>query len=94
MTLELSPKTRRGAGLVVGTFRDPNVRLRNARRVVTFIACKPGESFDERLDGWPVSGWVGGLLASSPRCVPLRVWVDDEATPRRAVIRLGVRTSV
>lgn len=92
VTLELSPETRRGAGLVFGRFRNPNVRLRNARRVVTFIACQPGESFDEDLDGWPVSGWVGGILASSPRCVPLRVWVDDEPTPRRAVVRFGVRT--
>jgi hypothetical protein len=92
VTLELSPETRRGAGLVFGRFRNPNVRLRDARRVVTLVACQRGESFDEDLDGWPVSGWVGGVLASSPRCVPLRVWVDDDPRPRRAVIRFGVRS--
>lgn len=92
VTLELSPETRRGAGLVFGRFRNPSVRLRDARRVVTFVACQPGEGFDEDLDGWPVSGWVGGILANSPRCVPLRVWVDDESRPRRAVIRFGVRS--
>jgi hypothetical protein len=92
VTLELSPETRRGAGLVFGRFRNPNVQLRNARRVVTFTACQRGESFDEHLDGWPMSGWVGGLLASSPRCVPMRVWADDDPKPRRAVIRFGVRS--
>jgi hypothetical protein len=34
---------------------------------------------------------VGSLLARSARCVPLRIWVDDEPRPRRAVIRFGVR---
>ncbi len=91
VTLELSPETRREAGLVFGDFRNPNVQLRHSRRVVTFIACQRGESLDEHGDAWPVSGWVGGLLASSPRCVPLRLWVDDEPRPRRAVIRFGER---
>lgn len=92
VTLELSPQARRDAGLVFGRFRNPNVELRNARRVVTFVACNRGEwppgTF---LDGWPVSGWVGGLLASSPRCVPIRIWIDDEPRARRAVIRFGVQ---
>lgn len=92
VTLELSPRTRRDAGLVFGPYRDPDVSLREARRVVTFIACRRGESSDSHLDAWPVSGWVGLLLARSPRCVPLLVWVDDEPSPRRAVIRFGVRT--
>lgn len=90
VTLELSPETRRGAGLVFGHFRNPNVQLHAARRVVTFVACERGEWPPGSIpDGWPVSGWVGGLLASSPRCVPLRVWVDDEPSPRRAVINFG-----
>jgi hypothetical protein len=91
VTLELSPRTRRGAGLVFGKFRNANVRLSEARRVVRFIACQRGEWPAGNIpDGWPVSGWVGGLLALSPRCVPLLVWVDDEPSPRRAVIRFGV----
>jgi hypothetical protein len=93
-TLELSRRTRRGAGLGFGF--GPNqgeVRLRDTRRVVTFIACRRGEypGTHPPPDGWPVSGWVGFLLARSPRCVPLLVWVDDEPSPRRAVIRFGVR---
>jgi hypothetical protein len=91
VTLELSRRTRQDAGLVFGKFRNANVRLGEARRVVTFIACQRGEWPAGSIpDGWPVSGWVGGLLASSPRCVPLLIWVDDEPSPRRAVIRFGV----
>jgi hypothetical protein len=33
---------------------------------------------------------VGFLLARSPQCVPLFVWVDDEPSPRRTVIRFGM----
>lgn len=92
VTVELSRRTRQGAGLVFGSYPDGEVRLRDARRVVTFIACRLGE-YPGRThpDGWPVSGWVGGLLASAPQCVPLLIWVEDEPSPRRAVIRFGVR---
>lgn len=93
VTLELSRLTRQGAGLGFGF--SPNhgdVRLGDTRRIVTFRACRRGESSDSLLDSWPVSGWVGFLLARSPRCVPLNVWVDDEPTPRRTVIRFGVRS--
>jgi hypothetical protein len=93
VTLELSRRTRQGAGLGFGF--GPNqgdVRLRDTRRVVTFVACRRGEyPWAGPPDGWPVSGWVGFLLARSPRCVPLLVWVDDEPSPRRRVIRFGVR---
>lgn len=91
VTLELSRQTRRGAGLAFGRSPSANVLLRHTRRIVTFIACRRGE-LSGLFDGWPVTGWVGFLLASSPRCVPLLVWVDDEPSPRRAVIRFGVRT--
>ena len=90
VTIELPPSARRSAGLVFGRFPNGNVRLRDARRVVTFVACRRGQLADPHLDSWPVSGWVGGLLSTSAQCVPLRVWVDDEPKPRRAVIRFGV----
>jgi hypothetical protein len=91
VTLELSQRTRRGAGLGFGPYPDGEVHLGSARRVVTFIACRRGEyPYRPPPDGWPVSGWVGFLLARSPRCVPLLVWVDHEPSPRRAVIRFGV----
>ena len=91
VTLELSPRTRRDVGLVFGRFPSASVSLREARRVVTFRACRRGRAA-EPFDGWPVSGWVGFLLARSPRCVPLLVWVDDEPSPRRTVVRFGVRS--
>ena len=91
VTLELPRDTRPDVGLVFGKFPSANVTLRHARRVVAFKACRRGES-SAPWGGGPVSGWVGGLLASAPRCVPLLVWVDDEPTPRRAVIRFGVKS--
>ena len=96
VTLELSRQTRKNVGLAfgspVGATRAAQWSLRNARRVVTFRSCQRNESarLSDDWSEWPVTGWVGFLLASSPRCVPLRVWVDDEPSPRRAVIRFGV----
>src|SRR5438094_3473717 len=40
VTLELSRRTRRGAGLAYGPLPGGEVHLRDTRRVVTFIACK------------------------------------------------------
>ena len=92
VTLELPGAARPHVGLVFGKFASANVTPRQARRVVTFRACRRGESTAPWGDEWPVSGWMGGLVASSPRCVPLLVWVDDEPAPRRTVIRFGVDT--
>jgi hypothetical protein len=89
VTLELSRETRREVGFVFGPYPDGQVDLAETRRVVTFVACRRGE-VRVRLDGWPVSGWVGGLLATSARCVPLRVWIDDEPRPLAVVLRFGV----
>jgi hypothetical protein len=91
VTVELSRRTRRVAGLAYGPLPQGDVRLSDAHRVVTFVACRsrrPGSQSD--ADGQPVTFWSGGVLARSPRCVPLLVWVDAERSPRRAVIRLGV----
>jgi len=91
VTLELTRRTRRDVGLGFGPLPEGEVRLRDTRRVVTFIPCRRGERPPGSIpDAWPVSGWVGFLLARSPQCVPLLVWVDDEPSPRRAVIRFGV----
>jgi hypothetical protein len=80
VTVELSRHTRRGAAIAYGPFPERRpLDVSDGYRVVTFIACRR------------VSFWAGGVLARSPRCVPLRVWVDDEPSPRRAVIRFGVR---
>jgi len=93
VTLELSRRTRREAGLGFVPPRDPfQWTVANARRVVTFVACRRGERpASDVPNGWPVTGWVGSLNARTPGCIPLRVWVDDEHAPRRAVIPYGVR---
>jgi hypothetical protein len=88
VTVDVSRDARPGAGLVY----VPLPAKRDGYRVITFIACRRGEiSRGSGTTAWPVSFWAGGVLARSPRCVPLRVWVDDEPSPRRAVIHLGVR---
>ena len=89
VTVELSRRTRLNAGLGFGPYPQGEVGFRDTRRIVTFIACRRGE-LTGRFDGWPVTSWVGFLLARSPMCVPLSVWVDEERSPRRAVIRFGV----
>jgi hypothetical protein len=91
VTVELSPRTRRGAGLAYGPLPQGETHLRDTHRVVTFIACRRGQGSSSSADGRPVTFWSGGVVARSPRCVPLLVWVDDERLPRGAVIRLGVR---
>jgi hypothetical protein len=90
VTVELSPSTRRGAGLAYGPPPEGETHLRDTHRVVTFIACRHGQRSGSSADGRPVTFWSGSVLARLPRCVRLLVWVDAERSPRRAVIRLGV----
>jgi hypothetical protein len=91
VTVELSPRTRRDAGLAYGPLGGGERGLADAHRVVKFIACRRGEPSGSSADGRPVTFWSGGVMASSPRCVPLRIFVDGASAARRAVIHLGVR---
>jgi hypothetical protein len=89
VTVELSRTTRRaGAGLAYGPLPQGETYLRDTHRVVTFTACKSGSA--STADGRPVTFWSGAVLARSPRCVPLLVWIDRRPAPVRAVIKLGV----
>jgi hypothetical protein len=92
VTLELSARTRLGAGLAYGPLPQGETYLRDTYRVVTFIACTRADQSQSSADGRPVTFWSGSILARSPRCIPLLIWVDDERMPRRALIRLGVRS--
>ena len=92
VTVELSPSTRRNAGLAYGPLPHGEVHLRDTHRVVTFSACRTGKRSWSRADGRPVTFWSGGVLARSPRCVPLLVWVDGASSPRRTIVRLGVHS--
>jgi hypothetical protein len=96
VTLELSRQTRMHVGFAFGSprgaTRASKWNLHNTRRVVTFSACQRDEGLRFSFgDEWPVTAWVGFLLAASPRCVPLLVWVDDEPAPHSVVLRFGVR---
>jgi hypothetical protein len=88
VTLELPPETTRaGVGLVYASLPANNG---GGYRVITFVACRRGEITNDIVDGWPVTGWSGGVRAANAQCVPLLVWLDDERVPRRHVIHLGV----
>jgi hypothetical protein len=89
VTIGLSRMTRRGAGLGYGPLPQGEIHLRDTHRVVTFVACKRGSG--STADGRPVTFWAGSVLARSPRCVPLLVWVDKRLTARRVVLHFGVK---
>jgi hypothetical protein len=92
VTVALSRPARPGAGLGYGPLPEGvELKPQDGHRAVTFIACGPGEPSGSTVDGEQVTFWSGAILASSRRCVPLLVWVDDERAPYRAMVRMGVR---
>ena len=92
VTVALSQETRRFAGLGYGPLpQGVDLAPSDGHRVVTFKACRPGKNSGSNADGRPVTFWSGFVLVSSPRCVPLEVWVDDEISPRHRSLRMGVR---
>lgn len=92
VTVALSEETRRVAGLGYGPLpRGVDLAPSDGHRVVTFKACRRGRNSGSNANGRPVTFWSGFVLLSSPRCVPLEVWVDDEPSPRHFSLRMGVR---
>lgn len=91
VTVELSARTRRFAGLAYGPLPQGETHLRDTHRVVRFIACPANRDSGSEADGEAVTFWSGGIVSRAPRCVPLRIWIDAEPSPRRAVIPLGVQ---
>jgi hypothetical protein len=92
VTVALSRKTRRVAGLGYGPLpKGVELAPSDGHRVVTFKACRRGKNSGSNADGRPVTFWSGFVLTSSPRCVPLEVWVNDEPSPRHVSLRMGVR---
>lgn len=90
VTLALSTSTRKFAALGYGPLPQGDVSVRDAHRVVTFIACRRGEPSGSTANGKPVTFWSGGVLSTRPRCIPIAVWIDGAETPRHIVIHLGV----
>lgn len=91
VTLQLSRRTHRVAGLAYGPLPQGEVRHSDSHRAVTFKACGRGEPSGSSIDGLAVTFWSGFVLARAPACVPLYAWVDDEPVPRRVALRMGVR---
>ena len=92
VTVAVARPARAAAGLGYGPLPE-GVELSpsDGHPVVTFIACEPDEPSGSSADGKPVTFWSGFLLTRTPQCVPLDVWVDDEPSPRRTTVRMGVR---
>jgi hypothetical protein len=84
VTIELTRATRRFASLAYGS------HSRVGHRVMTFRSCDRKHA-DSDADRKPVTFWSGFVQANRPGCIPLRIWVDRERTPRRARIEIGAR---
>jgi hypothetical protein len=90
ITRATGPAVRLGYSNRMRRLPDGERHVNDGDRVVRFIACDADRSASD-ADGQPVTFWSGFLLASAPRCVRLRIWVDDEPRPRNARIELGRR---
>ena len=101
VTLRVARAARGSARLAYGPLpQGRRIRLRDAHRSVTFIACRPGKAPRDYSPNGPSSSdaggvavtfWSGFVLTRAPACVPLEVYVDAEPSPRRAGLALGRR---
>lgn len=103
VTLRLPRAVRSLAGLAYGglgkrPLPEGEVRLGDAAHTMTFVACRPGSPTRtyrpdgpsaSRADGEAVTFWSGFVVMHKPACVPLQVFVDDDPSPREAVIDMG-----
>jgi hypothetical protein len=93
VTIELPRAVRRTSLLYADDHwskGDGERTVADGHRVVAFRSCtsnRAGSSYDGR----DATFWSGFILTTMPRCLKLRVWVDDEPRPRHARIPLGRR---
>jgi hypothetical protein len=94
VTVELPRSVQTSTSLIYADDRDQRSSgartVADGHRVVDFRACAPGRG-DSFYDRREVTFWAGSVATTEPRCVTLRIWVDDERTPRRARLALGKR---
>ena len=90
VTLEIPSGKQETAGLAYGPLPQGRIRLRDAHRRVTFVACRPEKDSGSTADG-AVTFWSGAIMTSAPDCVPLNVYVDGKASPRHAAVPVGPR---
>ena len=76
-----------GTRLSYGPMPDGEVERHDGHRVIRFVACRRRSG--SRGGPHPVTFWSGFVMTSRPRCVRLRVWIDDERSARSAAIPLG-----
>ena len=99
VTVRIGAAARRTAGLAYGPLpQGREITWRDAHRSVMFVACRPGKAprryspngpSGSDADGVSVTFWSGFVLARRPACVPLEVYVDEAAAPRRVGLPLG-----
>jgi hypothetical protein len=91
VTVRLSRESRRFAGLAYGPLPQGEVRPRDAHQSVTFVACRRDKPSGSDASGEAVTFWSGGVVTRRPACVPLEIYVDHQASPRRVGLSLGRR---
>jgi hypothetical protein len=103
VTVRLPRAVRGFAGLAYGglgnrPLPEGRVRLRDTAHTMTFVACQPGSPTGRYrpdgpsgsyADGEAVTFWSGFVVMRKPACVPLEVYVDDDPSPRHAVVDMG-----
>jgi hypothetical protein len=93
VTIELPRGVQRPTSLLYADDNwvpDGERTVADGHRVVDFRACAAGHGTSS-YEGSQATFWSGFVLTTVPRCLRLRVWVDDERTPRRAYLPLGKR---
>ena len=93
VTLVVPDEARAFAGLGYGPLPQGEITLAEAHKQVTFVAC-PADEPSYSQPGSKVGKttfWSGAVVVHEPHCVPLDVWVDDDPTPQRVVLELGVK---
>jgi hypothetical protein len=94
VTVELPRSVRRSTSLLYANdhwqLPDGQRTVRDGHRVVEFRACTTDRARSS-YDGRAATFWSGFVLTTVPRCLKLRIWIDDRRTPRRARIALGKR---
>lgn len=91
--VEVPREVRRSTSLLYGeqtTRHEGPPQLSDGQPVVDFRSCSAGDaqsSYGRRK----ATFWSGFILTSVPRCLKLRVWIDDERAARVVHIPLGKR---
>jgi hypothetical protein len=88
--IAISPRARRTNALAYADGLHGARRLEQGLRVVTFHACDRRHA-ESRAGGRAVTFWSGFILATAPRCLHLKIWIDGARTPRRASMPIGRR---